>query len=147
MKVLVQRVSHARVTVDDEVTGQIGAGVLVFVGVEPTDTERITTWYAEKVHGLRIFKDEKGHMNRSVSEVGGSALVVSQFTLVGSTKKGRRPSFEGAASPELGEKLYEHFVAAMKSLGLPVQTGRFRADMKVELLNDGPVTFLIDPPG
>jgi D-tyrosyl-tRNA(Tyr) deacylase len=147
VKVLVQRVSHARVTVEGEVTGQIGAGVLVFVGVEPKDDESTAAWYAEKVHGLRIFKDDKGHMNLSVAEVGGAALVVSQFTLAASTRRGRRPSFEGAAPPELGEKLYEHFVSVLRKLALPVETGRFRADMKVELLNDGPVTILIDPPG
>jgi D-tyrosyl-tRNA(Tyr) deacylase len=146
MKVLVQRVSHASVTVDGEITGRIAEGVLVFVGVEPTDTEEIAAWYAERVHGLRIFKDDKGHMNRSVAEIGGAALVVSQFTLAGSTRHGRRPSFVGAAPPELGEKLYEQFVAELRKRGLPTETGRFRADMKVELLNDGPVTFMIDPP-
>ncbi len=147
MKVLVQRVSRASVTVEGEIVGRIGPGLLVFVGVEPSDDESASAWYADKVSGLRIFKDDNGHMNRSVAEIGGAILVVSQFTLAGSTRKGRRPSFEGAAPPELGERLYEHFVAELKKRGLPVETGRFRADMKVELLNDGPVTFMIDPPG
>jgi D-aminoacyl-tRNA deacylase len=146
MKVLVQRVAHASVTVGDEVTGQIGPGLLVFLGVEPDDTDSVSAWYVDKVHGLRIFSDSQGHMNLSVADVGGAVLVVSQFTLAGSTRKGRRPSFEGAASPELGERLYLRFVEQMREKGIPTETGRFRADMKVSLLNDGPVTFMIDPP-
>ena len=145
MKVLVQRVAHASVTVEDEIVGTIERGLLVFVGVEHSDTAQLSAWYADRVVGLRIFPDDKGHMNKSVVDIGGSVLVVSQFTLAGHTRSGRRPSFTGAAPPELGEKLYEHFSAEVRKT-VPVQNGRFRADMKVQLLNDGPVTFLLDPP-
>lgn len=147
MKVLVQRVTHAQVRVAEEVVGRIGQGLLVFVGVEPTDDEALADWYADRVAGLRIFQDERGLMNRSVKDVGGGVLVVSQFTLAGNTRSGRRPSFEGAAPPEQGERLYERLVHTLRSaFALSVETGRFRADMQVELCNDGPVTFLIDGP-
>jgi D-tyrosyl-tRNA(Tyr) deacylase len=146
VKVLVQRVTRASVTVNGEVIGKIGLGLLVFVGVEKNDDEATSAWFADRVHGLRIFQDDKGHMNLALPEVNGSALVVSQFTLAGSTRSGRRPSFGGAAAPEVAEKLYEHFADALRKRGIPVETGKFRADMKVELLNDGPVTFMIDPP-
>lgn len=141
-----QRVSRASVTVAGEIVGQIGAGLLVFVGVEKGDDETTSAWFADRVHGLRVFQDDKGHMNLALPEIKGEALVVSQFTLAGSTKRGRRPSFDNAAAPEIAEKIYEHFAAQLRARGTTVATGRFRADMQVELLNDGPVTFLIDPP-
>lgn len=141
-----QRVSRASVTVDDQIVGKIDRGLLVFVGVEKDDTEATSAWFADRVHGLRVFQDDKGHMNLALPDVQGAALVVSQFTLAGSTRRGRRPSFDGAAPPEVAERLYEHFAAELRKMGTPTETGRFRADMKVELLNDGPVTFLIDPP-
>ena len=146
MKVLVQRVSSASVTVDGEITGKIGKGVLVFLGVEPSDDEALADWYADRVVGLRMFADDKGLMNKSVVDVQGGVLVVSQFTLAGSTRSGRRPSFVGAAPPEQGERLYEHFVSCVKKRNVPCETGRFRAHMDVALVNDGPVTFMLDPP-
>jgi D-tyrosyl-tRNA(Tyr) deacylase len=144
MRAVLQRVRHAKVTVGDEVTGEIAAGWLVLLGVAPTDTRKELDWLAEKVVNLRAFEDADGKMNRSVQDVGGSILVVSQFTLYGDCRKGRRPSFIGAAQPEIAEPLYEAFVTAVKSLGVPVATGRFAADMQVELVNDGPVTFVLD---
>jgi D-tyrosyl-tRNA(Tyr) deacylase len=146
LKVLVQRVSRASVTVDGVVVGKIDRGLLVFVGVEKDDDEAKSAWFADRVHGLRVFQDDKGHMNLSLADVHGAALVVSQFTLAASTRKGRRPSFDLAAPPEKAEQLYEHFAGELRKKGVPVETGRFRADMKVELLNDGPVTFMLDPP-
>ena len=144
MKVLLQRVARARVDVGGEPVGRIGAGLLVFLGVEtgdgPDDIER----YAAKAAELRIFPDEAGRMNRSVEEVGGEVLVVSQFTLAGSTRRGRRPSFEGAAPPEVARTLYELFVTALRGRGLIVATGRFGAMMDVELVNAGPVTLMLD---
>ncbi len=146
MRALVQRVTRASVRVGDELVGEIGAGLCVLVGVTHDDTPADAEKLAAKVHGLRVFDDDGGVMNRSLAETGGAALVVSQFTLYGDTRKGRRPSWVGAAPPERAEPLIEGFVAALRELGTPVETGRFRADMAVELVNDGPVTLLIEVP-
>jgi D-aminoacyl-tRNA deacylase len=146
MRAVVQRVSRAGVTVDGETVGVIGRGLLVLLGVAPADTEAEARWLADKVVGLRIFPDDEGKMNRDVSEAGGGVLVVSQFTLYGDARKGRRPSFIGAAPPEMAEPLYESFVAAVRAQGVPAATGRFGAMMQVELVNDGPVTLLVDTP-
>jgi D-tyrosyl-tRNA(Tyr) deacylase len=146
MRAVVQRVSRAGVTVDGEVVGAVGRGLLVLLGVAPSDTEAGARWLADKVVGLRIFPDDEGKMNRDVTETGGGVLVVSQFTLYGDCRKGRRPSFVGAAAPELAEPLYEAFVAAVRAQGVPAATGRFGAMMQVELVNDGPVTLLVDTP-
>jgi D-tyrosyl-tRNA(Tyr) deacylase len=143
---VVQRVAEASVTVDGEVTGAIGAGLLVLLGVAPDDGEAQRDWLARKLVGLRIFSDDEGRMNRSVADIGGSMLVVSQFTLYGDCRKGRRPSFVGAARPELAEPAYEAFCEAVSALGVPVQRGVFGADMAVRLHNDGPVTLVIDTP-
>ncbi len=144
MRAVLQRVSRAQVAVAGEVIGAIGSGLLVLLGVAPTDTATQAEGLADKVVGLRIFADAAGKMNRSVAEVGGGVLVVSQFTLFGDCRKGRRPSFLGAAGPDLAVPLYEAFVQAVRALGVPVQTGRFGADMQVELVNDGPVTLVLD---
>jgi D-tyrosyl-tRNA(Tyr) deacylase len=146
MRVVLQRVSRARVTVGDETTGEIGPGLLVLLGVAPSDTPEQARWLADKVVGLRVFNDADGKMNRSLLDVGGSALVVSQFTLYGDCRKGRRPSFIGAAGPELAVPLYEAFVDAVRAQGVPTATGRFGAMMQVELVNDGPVTVILDTP-
>jgi D-tyrosyl-tRNA(Tyr) deacylase len=144
MRACIQRVSEARVTVDGEVTGRIGRGVVVLLGVGAQDGEAEVDWLAEKTVGLRIFEDDAGKMNRSLAEVGGAMLVVSQFTLYGDCRKGRRPSFIEAAPPELAERLYESFVAHAAGQGVEVATGRFRAHMLVSLVNEGPVTLWID---
>jgi D-tyrosyl-tRNA(Tyr) deacylase len=145
MRVVVQRVSSARVTVGGEVTGEIAAGLLVLLGIAQGDTEADAQWLAEKICALRIFEDADGKMNRSVSEVGGGVLVVSQFTLFASTRKGTRPSFNDAAKPEIAIPLYEAFNRlAGIALGRAVATGRFAAKMDVALVNDGPVTLVID---
>jgi D-tyrosyl-tRNA(Tyr) deacylase len=144
MRVVLQRVSRARVVIDGEVVGAIERGLLVLLGVAADDTEAAAEWLADKVVGLRVFADAEGRMNRDVTEVGGSVLVVSQFTLYGDCKKGRRPSFVGAAGPELAVPLYEAFVDAVRARGVPTATGRFGAMMQVELVNDGPVTIVID---
>ncbi|MCK6549422.1 D-aminoacyl-tRNA deacylase [Myxococcota bacterium] len=145
MRALVQRVSRARVTVAGEVIGAIDAGLLVFLGVTQADTDAEMVWVAEKVANLRIFSDDVGKMNRSVVDVGGGVLVVSQFTLYGDAKKGNRPSFVTAARPEHAEPMYERFVEKMKTLvGGRVATGKFAAEMAVELVNDGPVTLWIE---
>src|SRR5207302_5080185 len=144
MRAVVQRVRSARVVVGDEVVGAVGQGLLVLLGVAPADTVAQVRWLADKVVGLRIFADADGKMNRSAAEVGGGVLVVSQFTLYGDCRKGRRPSFIDAARPEVAVPLYEAFVNAVKALGVPAATGRFGAMMQVELVNDGPVTILID---
>jgi D-tyrosyl-tRNA(Tyr) deacylase len=144
MRACIQRVSEAAVTVDGEVTGRIGRGLVVLLGVGPQDSLAESDWLAEKIAGLRVFEDEEGKMNRSLSDVGGAMLVVSQFTLYGDCRKGRRPSFTDAAPPELAERLYEAFVARAKALGVRVATGVFRAQMQVSLVNDGPVTLWID---
>jgi D-tyrosyl-tRNA(Tyr) deacylase len=146
MRAVVQRVSRAAVFVDGEVIGAVERGLLVLLGVAPTDTQAEARWLADKVVGLRIFPDDAGKMNRDVAEAGGGVLVVSQFTLYGDCRKGRRPSFVGAAPPEVAEPLYEAFVAAVRANGLPAATGRFGAMMQVELVNAGPVTLLVDTP-
>ncbi|SRR5579885_2230230 len=146
MRAVLQRVTRARVTVSGEEIGAIERGLLVLLGVAPTDTPEEARWLADKVVGLRIFADAEGKMNLSVADVGGAVLVVSQFTLYGDCRKGRRPSFLGAAAPELAVPLYEEFVNAIKAHGVPTATGRFGAMMQVELVNDGPVTLLVDNP-
>lgn len=147
MRAVVQRVSRASVTVDGAITGEIEAGLLVLLGVGPTDAEPQARWLAKKLVGLRIFPDERGKMNRSVLDEGFGVLVVSQFTLYGDCRKGRRPSFTGAADPSLAEPLYERFCELVSAEGV-AQVGRgvFAADMKVELINDGPVTLIVDTP-
>lgn len=144
MKALVQRVKYARVGVAGEIVGEIGPGVLILLGVGRNDTDVETAFVADKCANLRIFEDEAGKMNRSVLDVGGAALVVSQFTLYGDASHGRRPSFSEAAPPELAEKLYRKFADLLKNTGLTVATGRFRAEMEVELCNDGPVTIMVE---
>jgi D-tyrosyl-tRNA(Tyr) deacylase len=144
MRAVVQRVSRARVTVGPEVTGEIGPGLLVLLGVTHTDTPEQARWLADKVVGLRIFLDDEGKMNRGVEEMGGCVLVVSQFTLYGDCRKGRRPSFVDAAPPEIAIPLYEEFIRAVRARGIRTATGRFGAMMQVELVNDGPVTLLVD---
>ena len=144
MRAVVQRVSESSVTVGPEVVGRIGRGLLVLLGVAKTDTEKETDYLAEKIVHLRVFADEGGRLNRSLIEVGGEMLVVSQFTLLADCRKGRRPSFTEAAEPELATRLYEHFVRQTAQLGISVQTGRFQALMAVSLVNDGPVTLIID---
>lgn len=144
MRAVVQRVSEARVRVDGKVTGQIGPGLVVLLGVAKTDNAAASEQLAEKVLGLRLFGDEQGRMNQSVEEVGGAVLAVSQFTLYGDCRKGRRPSFDRAAPAEQARALYEEFVAALRRRGARVETGVFQAMMEVELVNDGPVTVLVD---
>lgn len=144
MRAVVQRVSRAKVTVGDEVTGEIGSGLLVLLGVGREDTEADVEYLAEKIAGLRIFEDESGKMNRSVAAANGSVLAVSQFTLYGDVRRGKRPSFDDAAPPEAALRLYEMFVERIRAVGLRCETGRFQAMMKVELVNDGPVTILLD---
>jgi D-tyrosyl-tRNA(Tyr) deacylase len=144
MRIVLQRVSRARVTVDGRVTGEIGAGLLLLVGFRDGDGEEALTWMAEKVVGLRIFADGEGKMNRSVEEAGGAVLIVSQFTLYGDARKGRRPSFIEAARPETAIPLYERFVELVRATGRPVATGEFGAMMDVELVNDGPVTLILE---
>ncbi len=144
MKAVIQRVSAARVDVNDETVGEIGAGILVLLGVEQGDTDQDAAWLAKKIVELRIFEDSAGKMNLSLTEVGGSLLVVSQFTLLGSCNKGRRPSFIAAAPPEEGNRLYGYFTDRARESGAKVETGIFQAMMKVHLVNDGPVTFILD---
>jgi len=146
VKLVIQRVSRARVTVSGEEVGAIGRGLLVLVGVERGDGAGQAVAAAKKLVGLRIFEDSEGHMNLAAADVGGAFLVVSQFTLAGSLARGRRPSFGAAAPPEIAEPLVEALVAALRAEGAPVATGRFRAYMEVELVNDGPVTFVLDLP-
>jgi D-aminoacyl-tRNA deacylase len=146
MKAVIQRVTEARVAVGGETVGAIGPGILVLLGVEKGDTERDAAWLAEKIVALRIFEDGAGKMNLSLSEVGGSLLAVSQFTLAGSCAKGRRPSFDTAAPPAEANLLYEQFVAAVRRLDVPVATGIFQAMMQVSLVNEGPVTFILESP-
>lgn len=144
MRAVVQRVTGCRVIVDGVAVGEIGAGLLVLLGITHADTHDQAKWLAEKIASLRIFNDADGKMNRDIGEVGGAVLVVSQFTLYGDARKGRRPSFIDAAPPEIAVPLYELFINAVKALGIPTQAGRFGADMKVELVNDGPVTIIVD---
>jgi D-tyrosyl-tRNA(Tyr) deacylase len=144
MRVVLQRVARARVTVGGEVIGQIGRGLLVLLGVNHTDNADDVRWLADKVVGLRIFEDAAGKMNLGLADVGGEMLVVSQFTLYGDCRKGRRPSFVEAAPPDVATPLYEAFVHAVRAQGIPTATGRFGAMMQVELINDGPVTLIVD---
>ncbi|MGH7127320.1 MAG: D-aminoacyl-tRNA deacylase [Planctomycetaceae bacterium] len=144
MRAVVQRVSGASVTVGGKVVGRIGRGVLVLLGVAEEDTEDDAAFLAQKIAGLRIFEDAEGKMNLALADVDGAMLVVSQFTLLGDCRKGRRPSFVAAARPETADALYQRFVEAVRSQGIPVETGRFREHMDVELINDGPVTLLLD---
>jgi D-tyrosyl-tRNA(Tyr) deacylase len=144
MRSCIQRVSEARVTVDGQLTGQIGRGLVVLLGVGAGDSQTEVSWLADKIIGLRVFEDDAGKMNRSIEDVGGAMLVVSQFTLYGDCRKGRRPSFIDAAPPELAENLYNDFVARLRAAGIEVATGRFREHMQVSLVNDGPVTLWID---
>jgi len=144
MRAVVQRVSRASVKVNGELTGQIGEGLLVLLAVAQDDSEADANYLAEKVAGLRIFEDADGKMNCSVIDVGGAVLAVSQFTLFGDVRKGKRPSFDAAAHPERARELYEHFVAHIMNLSLRCETGRFQEMMEVELVNQGPVTILLD---
>ncbi len=144
MRAVVQRVTRAAVKVSGETVGEIQAGLLVLLAVARQDTESDAHYLAEKIAGLRIFEDEDGKMNRSVSEAGGAVLAVSQFTLFGDVRRGKRPSFDAAAPPDLANRLYEHFVAKIREAGLRCETGKFQAMMEVELVNDGPVTILLD---
>ncbi|MBZ5507429.1 MAG: D-tyrosyl-tRNA(Tyr) deacylase [Acidobacteriia bacterium] len=144
MRAAVQRVSRCRVTVDGSVVGQIGAGLLVLLGVGKTDNEAAADYLVDKIIGLRIFEDAEGKMNLSVQDSGGALLVVSQFTLYGDVRRGKRPSFDAAARPEEAKRLYEYFVARVRAAGLRCETGQFQAMMEVELVNSGPVTILLD---
>ena len=144
MRAVLQRVSQASVTVDEKIVGEIGAGLLVLLGVEPDDGDEQIRWMADKSVDLRIFEDDEGKMNRSLVETGGAMLVVSQFTLLGDCRKGRRPSFVCAAPPEHAEQLYDEFVAHVRQRNIEVATGIFRAHMDVALVNDGPVTMLLN---
>ena len=147
MRLVVQLVREAKVTVEGRITGQIGPGLLALAGFAPTDTTTALTWMCRKLVQLRIFSDENGQMNRSVQDVGGQVLVVSQFTLLADARKGNRPSYIGAAPPPVAEPLYKQFVAMVTAeLGQPVPTGIFGADMQVSLVNDGPVTIVLDSP-
>ncbi len=144
MRAVVQRVKEASVVVDSKTVGEISQGLMVLLGVAQGDTSQDTVYLAEKTAGLRIFEDSEGKMNRSVEDINGSILVVSQFTLLGDCRKGRRPGFSAAAQPELADQLYEEYVDALRNRGVHVATGVFRADMQVALVNDGPVTMLLD---
>jgi D-tyrosyl-tRNA(Tyr) deacylase len=144
MRAVLTRVKSASVTIDNEVVGSIGKGFLILLGVGPEDTAADCRYLAEKALGLRVFEDENGKMNLGLAEVGGQVLVVSQFTLYGNCRKGRRPSFTEAANPQLGNELYEQFLKDCADLGYPPQHGRFGADMQVASVNDGPVTLILD---
>ena len=144
MRAVVQRVSHAKVTVNAEITGEIGPGLLVLLGVGAGDTRADADYLAEKTIGLRVFEDSDGKMNLSVADVGGALLVVSQFTLYGDARRGKRPSFDAAAPPQQARELYEYFVEKIRAAGLRCETGRFQEMMQVELTNEGPVTILLD---
>ena len=144
MRAVIQRVSRASVTVDGKIVGQISKGLLVLLGVEQGDDEAAADYLADKTAGLRIFEDADGKMNLACADVGGAILVVSQFTLYGDVRKGKRPSFDRAARPEQAKRLYEYFVSRIRAAGLKCETGTFQAMMAVELINDGPVTILLD---
>jgi D-aminoacyl-tRNA deacylase len=144
MRAVVQRVSRCRVTVEGRVTGEIGGGLLVLLAVNKTDAEPAADYLVEKIIGLRVFEDAEGKMNLSVQDVGGAVLVVSQFTLYGDVRRGKRPSFDAAARPEDAKRLYEYFVGTIRAAGLRCETGEFQAMMEVELVNSGPVTILLD---
>jgi len=144
MRAVVQRVSHAKVTVSGEITGEIGPGLLVLLGVGTGDTRTDADYLADKTIGLRIFEDPGGKMNLSVVDIGGAVLAVSQFTLYGDVRRGKRPSFDAASPPQLARELYEYFVEKVRAAGLRCETGRFQEMMQVELVNEGPVTILLD---
>lgn len=144
MRAVIQRVADASVTVDGETVGKIDHGFLVLLGVAGDDTQEDVIWLAGKVHGLRVFEDDEERMNLALQDVGGSVLVVSQFTLLGDCRKGRRPGFAAAAPPDKADRLYQSFVAELRGHGLNVETGQFQAQMQVNLTNDGPVTLLLD---
>ena len=144
MIAVIQRCSRGKVTVSEKVVGEIAHGLVILLGVRKTDIENDADFLVNKISGLRVFSDENDKMNLSIKDVGGSALVISQFTLCSDTKKGRRPSFIKAAPPEDGNRLYEYFMSEMKKEGVPVQSGEFGAMMDVELVNDGPVTFVLN---
>ena len=144
MRAVIQRVTRAQVRVGEEVVGKIGPGIVVLLGVAKTDTKEDADYLAAKILGLRIFDDENGKMNLSLAETHGSVLAVAQFTLCGDVRKGRRPSFDEAAPPQLARELYEYFVGRIREAGVTCETGRFQAMMQVELVNDGPVTILLD---
>lgn len=146
MRVVVQRVSRASVTIEGVVTGRCGRGLLLLVALKGDETEQDLAWMVNRCVGLRIFPDDEGKMNRSLDEVGGGILAISQFTLYGDCRKGRRPSFIGAGDPAVSEKLFDRFLDLLRDAGVPVATGRFGAMMQVELVNDGPVTLIIDKP-
>jgi len=147
MKAVIQRVSYASVEVSGQIVGRIEAGLLVLLGVAKGDAEADSRYLVEKIRTMRIFSDEQGKMNRSLEDVSGSVLLVSQFTLLGRTTNGRRPSFDDAAAPDDAKRLYERVATDLRALGTKVETGRFAVHMRVELLNDGPVTFLLDSRG
>jgi D-tyrosyl-tRNA(Tyr) deacylase len=144
MRAVVQRVGRCRVTVEGEVTGEIGRGLLVLLGVSKADNQAAADYLAEKILGLRIFEDDAGKMNLSIQDARGEMLVVSQFTLYGDVRRGKRPSFDAAARPEEARRLYEYFVERIRAAGLRCETGQFQAMMDVELVNEGPVTILLD---
>ena len=144
MVAVLQRASEGKVTVDGRITGEIGTGLVILLGVTQEDEEKDADFLADRIAGFRIFNDEEEKMNLSIRDVGGVALVISQFTLAGNWRKGRRPSFTCAAPPEKGERLYEHFCEQLRKLEVPVETGEFGAMMDVSLVNDGPVTFVMD---
>ncbi len=144
MRVVVQRVSEAKVTIDESISEEIGLGFMILLGIEHEDTIDDIYWLIKKIVGLRVFSDEAQKMNKSIKEVDGSILLVSQFTLHASTKKGNRPSFMKAAKPAQATELYNDFIEELKKMSVPVQTGKFGADMKVALVNDGPVTIIMD---
>ncbi len=144
MKAVLQRVTHASVEVDEEIVGRIQCGLLVLLGAAKGDDESDARYLVDKIRRLRLFADEQGKMNRSLTEVGGGVLLISQFTLLGRTTNGRRPSFDGAAPPDLAKRLYEQVAADLRACGTPVETGVFAAHMQVALVNDGPVTFVVD---
>lgn len=144
MRAVVQRVSRGQVTVGGEVVGRIGKGYVVLLGVSREDTPEAANYLAEKIAGLRVFEDDAGKLNCSIQEAGGAVLAISQFTLYGDVKRGRRPGFDRAGRPEMAEPLYERFVERLRGYGVTVETGRFQTHMEVELVNDGPVTILVD---
>lgn len=144
MRAVIQRSHQASVSVDNSVIGSIDSGIVVFLGIQERDNEQTIKWMADKIIHLRIFEDDEGKMNRSLAETGGEMLIVSQFTLYGDCRKGRRPGYSGAARPETAEPLYESFIRYVQNQGIVTATGQFQASMQVQLTNDGPVTLLID---
>jgi D-aminoacyl-tRNA deacylase len=144
MRTVVQRASRAQVSIDGRVKGRIGLGLVVFVGIRAEDSDSDLKWLAEKIVHLRIFEDDDGKMNRSLTDIGGEMLIISQFTLYGDCRKGRRPGFSAAAPPSIAEPLYQKFICEVETKGIQIATGTFQADMQIELVNDGPVTLLLD---